>query len=620
MKRTLEFLGRHAGLLIVLVAAYFPRFHQLGGNGFGCPSSSGNVRSMMQSWWHFFFVAWDPQGTYMFDKPPLGFWFQTLSAHLFGYDGFALMLPQAIAGMVSVALVYRLILLLDGNRIAATCSAGILAFMPNAVLVARSNKVDALLPMFVLIAACCLAAYLKHGKFSRIWLAAFFCGLAFNVKGLAMSVMMPSLVLLAVYGMPWRKPKLLLNYIPPLLFFLVLAFGWIVAVDMTPEDQRPRVMNTDGNRMLELTLAHNGLARMSNDTGFRPATILTSTGIEIAEGVLYGGLNGWKRLFGEFPGSMISYLLPLVLVGIVLSFANANRKALPVAASFWFAWLLLGLLAFSFSRMAPPHYLELMATPYAVFAGIGLAGIGSDKRRTRFLALAGIYGSVLWMLFTLVKLDTVGDWLAPACIMVIAASTCLIYRSIQERPLAKNTLVFGSMAVLLSILFNVSWICVKARQSEGVIPGAIFLELKRKGELNPSYSATANAYIAGRVSGLQHIYEYMMEKEPDTRYLAAMPTMNGCSLIATHFNRSAIPYYNEYLNRYERSGDELSEMVKRGEFRFMMVTRGRLRSMNEAMKQFLETGENISEQLGFPPDHHWSIYDFKSHMPAGGSN
>lgn len=43
------------------------------------------------------------------DKPPLGLWIQAASAWLFGLHRWALLLPQALAGVLSVALLYHLV-------------------------------------------------------------------------------------------------------------------------------------------------------------------------------------------------------------------------------------------------------------------------------------------------------------------------------------------------------------------------------------------------------------------------------------------------------------------------------------------------------------------------------
>jgi hypothetical protein len=66
------------------------------------------VKSMLQGW-HNFFVSFDPGGFVSIDKPPLGFWIETASAKLFGFSGVSLILPEALAAVLSVAVLYRLV-------------------------------------------------------------------------------------------------------------------------------------------------------------------------------------------------------------------------------------------------------------------------------------------------------------------------------------------------------------------------------------------------------------------------------------------------------------------------------------------------------------------------------
>src|SRR2546428_2373395 len=94
---------------IVMLISLFMNFYQLGQNGFGNLYYAAGVRSMLDSWHNFFFVSFDPGGFVTIDKPPLGFWLQVLSAKLFGFTAFSVYLPQALAGGLSVLLLYHLV-------------------------------------------------------------------------------------------------------------------------------------------------------------------------------------------------------------------------------------------------------------------------------------------------------------------------------------------------------------------------------------------------------------------------------------------------------------------------------------------------------------------------------
>jgi len=67
----------------ILLLATLLDFYKLGQDGFGSYYPPA-VLSMMDNWRNFFFAAYDPGGFISLDKPPVGFWFQVLSARIFG--------------------------------------------------------------------------------------------------------------------------------------------------------------------------------------------------------------------------------------------------------------------------------------------------------------------------------------------------------------------------------------------------------------------------------------------------------------------------------------------------------------------------------------------------------
>ena len=95
------------GTIVVLAAAL--RLWQLEANGFGTEYYAAGVRSALQGAWLFFYNAFDPAGFISLDKPPVVFWIQTAFAGLLGFSGWAIHLPQALAGTASVAILYRLV-------------------------------------------------------------------------------------------------------------------------------------------------------------------------------------------------------------------------------------------------------------------------------------------------------------------------------------------------------------------------------------------------------------------------------------------------------------------------------------------------------------------------------
>ena len=56
-----------------------------------------------------------PGGVMTVDKPPLALWVQALSVRVFGYHPLSMLVPQALMGVASVALVYDLVGVASGG-------------------------------------------------------------------------------------------------------------------------------------------------------------------------------------------------------------------------------------------------------------------------------------------------------------------------------------------------------------------------------------------------------------------------------------------------------------------------------------------------------------------------
>src|SRR5262245_30682867 len=143
---------------------------------------------MLQGAWLFFYNAFDPAGFISLDKPPVAFWTQTAFAAVLGYGGWAIHLPQALAGIASVAMLYRLVR--PAGMPAAVPAVRVLAIMPIAVAIDRSNNTDPWLIFFLLLAA----TVALRGRGLSLVVAMALLGIAFNTKMLAALVCGPALL------------------------------------------------------------------------------------------------------------------------------------------------------------------------------------------------------------------------------------------------------------------------------------------------------------------------------------------------------------------------------------------------------------------------------------------
>jgi 4-amino-4-deoxy-L-arabinose transferase-like glycosyltransferase len=246
--------------LIVLLGAFL-RFYQLGAHSIGNAYYATTVKSMLSSWHNFFFAAFEPGGSVSVDKPPLGFWIQAASAYVLGVNGFALAFPQALAGTLSIALVYHLVQRQFG-RWPGLAAALALAVTPVAVATERNNTIDGLLVFTLLLAAWAFIVAAERGRLRHLLLGAALVGLGFNIKMLQATMPVPAfyaLYLLAARAPWWRR---VLHLGAATVVMLAVSFAWVAAVDLTPADQRPYVGSSQDNTVLELIVGHNGLARL----------------------------------------------------------------------------------------------------------------------------------------------------------------------------------------------------------------------------------------------------------------------------------------------------------------------------------------------------------------------
>ncbi|HXC24179.1 MAG TPA: glycosyltransferase family 39 protein, partial [Solirubrobacteraceae bacterium] len=150
-------------------------------NGWANDYYSAAVRSMSSSWHNFLFGSFDANGLMTVDKPPLALWVQALSVRVFGFHPLSILVPQALMGVASVALVYDLTRRLWGRP--AGFAAGLaLALTPIAVAISRHNNPDALLVLCSVSAIWCFVRALQDGRTRWLVLVGISVGLGFETK------------------------------------------------------------------------------------------------------------------------------------------------------------------------------------------------------------------------------------------------------------------------------------------------------------------------------------------------------------------------------------------------------------------------------------------------------
>ena len=256
------------------------------------------------------------------DKPPLGFWIQTASAKLLGYSGFSILLPEALAGIASVGVLYLLVRRLFGTG-AGLLAALFLAITPISVVTNRNNTIDSLLVLTVLLAAYAVSRAAESGSLRWLLLGALLVGLGFNIKMLEAYLVVPAFALLYLLTAPvgwWRR---LWHLAVAGGVMLVVSLSWVVAVDLTPASARPYVGSSGSNSELALAFGYNGIERLLGMFFHVGAQVANGTGAVATDGpggpggVSENGAQGVFRLLNAQLGGQASWLLALGFVGML---------------------------------------------------------------------------------------------------------------------------------------------------------------------------------------------------------------------------------------------------------------------------------------------------------------
>ncbi len=248
-------------LIAILALGAFLRLYELGAHSIGNTYYAATVKSMLTSWSNFFFGSFEPGGSVTVDKPPLGFWIQSVSAAILGVNGFSLALPNALAGIGSIALVYYLVKE-QFNRGAGLVAALTLAVVPVTVSTERNNTIDGLLVFVLLLAVWAVWKSVQSGKFRYLLLGAFIVGLGFNIKMLQAYMIIPAIYALYFFGAKQGWFTRIWHLGVATVLLVAVSLSWAITVDLVPEEYRPFIGSSENNTVMELIVGHNGLSRL----------------------------------------------------------------------------------------------------------------------------------------------------------------------------------------------------------------------------------------------------------------------------------------------------------------------------------------------------------------------
>jgi len=409
-------------LLVLTGALYlFGALH----NGMANSYYAAAVQAASQDWTAWLFGSLDAANYVSVDKPPLATMLMGLSARLFGFSSFSMLLPSVLAGVGSVWLVYGAVKRQFGFT-SAVIAGATLMLTPVAALMFGFNNPDAILTLMLTASGYAFLRSLE-GKRPLLWLGlvGLFTGLAFNAKMLQGLMVLPAMVL--VY-LVFAKPPIVTRFLHVMFAGVITTMStlwWSVLVWLTPAGSRPWVGSTNDNNIWSLIFGYNGFGRLlgGRGGGCGPG------GGHSPGGTGFGGQTGIFRIFNNDFGPNIAWLLVLALAGgglllwVLRKTPRTNRGR--AAVIFWMLWLLIHVMIFSMtSGVIHPYYVVVMAPAVAALVGISLPFLwGAYVRRKPYawllpvlvgvtavttVIILGYAGTMTWLMWIVGLLGLAG--------------------------------------------------------------------------------------------------------------------------------------------------------------------------------------------------------------------
>lgn len=388
----------------------------LGAAGWANEYYAAAVQAGTQSWKALLFGSIDAGNAITVDKPPAALWVMALSGRIFGFSTWSMLVPQALMGVASVALVYGAVRRVSGYG-AGLLAGAVLALTPVAALMFRYNNPDALLVLLLVVSAYCVIRALDGAAMRWVTLAGVAVGFAFLTKLLQALLVTPALALVILVALPgsvWHR----LRALAAAAVAMIISAGWYLAlVSLWPADSRPYIGGSTDNSLIQLALGYNGLGRVFGGDG-NPGG--SGAGPEQGFGPMggspmFGGSTGITRMFGESMGTEISWLLPAALLGLVAGLWFTRRAPRTdhtrAALLLWGGWLVVTAVVFSFMKgIMHPYYTVALAPAVAAVIGLSVRELWRGKHfgapRWTLAAMVAVTG--VW---NFILLDRTPDWL-----------------------------------------------------------------------------------------------------------------------------------------------------------------------------------------------------------------
>ncbi|MGD9695214.1 MAG: glycosyltransferase family 39 protein [Thermoleophilia bacterium] len=430
------------------------------------------VQAGTQSWKAFFFGSLDAGNLITVDKPPLSLWTMGLSARVFGLNSWSLLLPQAVAGVLTAFLVYRLVRRVSGP-LGGLLAGAAMAVTPVAALIFRYDNPDAVLTLLLVLSAWAVVRGIESGATRWVVAAGAIVGLAFLTKSLQAMLVLPALALVWMVAAPGRPLRRAAQVAAGAGAMLLAGGWWVLAVELTPASARPYIGGSGDNSVLDLIFGYNGLDRL--DGG--------------GMGGGFSGEAGIARLFNDQMGGQISWLLPAAIISLAAGLWVTRRAPRTdgrrAAYLLWGAWALVHGLVFSYmTGIVHAYYTVAMAPAVAALAGMGAVELWRLRASasTRWVLPVAIAATGVWSFSLLGRTPDFAPGLRWAVLVAALGSAAVLLRDTVRLP-ARAAAAVATIAVAAALA------------------GPLAYSLQTAGQSHSGGNPTAGPTVAGSFGG-----------------------------------------------------------------------------------------------------------------------
>ncbi|GAB18736.1 putative glycosyltransferase [Gordonia effusa NBRC 100432] len=419
-------IAQRTSLATLLIATTIGYLWNLSANGWGNSFYAAAIQAGSQSWKAWFFGSSDMANSITVDKPPASLWIPGLSVRVFGLNSWAMLVPEVLMGVGSVALLYFLTRRYFGHW-AAILAGAVLAVTPVAALMFRFNNPEALLLLLMIGAVWAALRAVEDGRTRWLILCGVFVGFGFLTKQMAVLLIVPGLAITYFVFGPYGWGRRLVQLLAALAGLVVSAGWWILTVELWPTSSRPYIGGSPTNSILELTLGYNGIGRINGEErgSVGPGRMSTYGGPGGGGRFSPFGEAGWSRMFEPGQGGQIAWLIPAALIltvaGIILLRKMSRRDPQRAFLVVWALWLLVTMGVFSFMEgIFHSYYTAALAPAIAALVGAGATLLWRHRTElwVRVVGALAVWATAGWGFALLDRSPDFVPWLRWAVLLV----------------------------------------------------------------------------------------------------------------------------------------------------------------------------------------------------------